>query len=187
VAETTYISDEMRALVGQETGRQTSLPINYSDIRRWAMAVYYPEIPPRLFWDEAYAKTTPHGGIVAPEEFNPFAWLIPGMEPEGAAADDGPAPRRDGTASGEGYVGGPESQFGVASPPCRFQLNGGNDVEYGTTRMRVGDVITSVGTIADFHEREGRLGLMVFSVTEARWTNQRDELVKISRGTLIRY
>jgi hypothetical protein len=187
VAETTYITDEMRALIGRETGRQTSLPINYSDIRRWAIAVYYPEVPPRLFWDEAYAATTVHKGIVAPEEFNPFAWLIDGMEPEGAVkADDAPSRRRGGTTS-EGFVGGPESQFGVASPPCRFQLNGGAEVEYGTVRMRVGDVITSVGSIADFHEREGRLGQMLFTVSEARWTNQRDELVKISRGTLIRY
>jgi hypothetical protein len=185
VAETTYISDEMRALVGRETGRQISPPIDRSDIRRWAMAVYYPDVPPRLFWDEAYAATTAHGGIVAPEEFNPFAWLVPGTGDAGGGPE-AEAPRRPAPSS-EGYVGGPESSFGVAPPPCRFQLNGGIEVEYSGVRMRPGDVITSAGSIADFHEREGRLGLMLFSVTETRWTNQRDELVKISRGTLIRY
>ncbi|MGD9798499.1 MAG: MaoC family dehydratase N-terminal domain-containing protein [Acidimicrobiia bacterium] len=181
MAATTYISDEMRALVGRETGRQTAPPIDRSDIRRWAMAVYHPETPPRLFWDEAYAATTVHGGIVAPEEFNPFAWLI--ADPEA----DGGASRRGSEPSPEGYVGGPESPFGVAPPPVRFQLNGGIEVEYSGVRMRPGDVITSTGSIADFHEREGRLGLMLFSVTESHWHNQRGELVKISRGTLIRY
>jgi hypothetical protein len=181
VAETTYISDEMRALVGRETGTQTAPPIDRSDIRRWAMAVYYPDTPPRLFWDEAYAATTVHGGIVAPEEFNPFAWPI--ADPDEADA----APRRGFGPSPEGYVGGPESAFGVAPPPVRFQLNGGNEVEYSGVRMRPGDVITSTGSIADFHERQGRLGLMLMSVNESRWTNQRGELVKISRGTLIRY
>ena len=40
-----------------------------------ALAVYYPDVPPRLFWDEEYARSTRHGGIVAPEDFNPFAWF----------------------------------------------------------------------------------------------------------------
>ncbi len=51
-----------------------SAPIRDSDIRRWALAVYWPAMPPRRFWDEAYARTTRWGGIVAPDEFNPFAW-----------------------------------------------------------------------------------------------------------------
>jgi len=50
-----------------ELDRRVSYPITVSDIRRWAMAVYYPEEPPRLFWDEEYARATRHGGIVAPE------------------------------------------------------------------------------------------------------------------------
>jgi hypothetical protein len=179
VADTTYISDEMRALIGEETGRQTSEPIDRSDIRRWALAVYYPDPPPRLFWDEDYAAKTVHGGIVAPEEFNPFAWPMP-------VATDENAPSR-GAPSPEGYVGGPETSFGVAPPPVRFQLNGGIEVEYTGVRMRPGDVITSVGSIADFHERDGRLGRMLMSITETRWDNQRGELIKISRGTLIRY
>ena len=68
------ITDDMRSILGLSVGGSISYPITDSDIRRWAMAVYYPDPPPRLFWDEEYAKTTPHGGIVAPEEFNPFAW-----------------------------------------------------------------------------------------------------------------
>ena len=73
--ERTHITPQMRDVVGLELRRGTSFPITDSDIRRWAIAVYYPEPAPRLFWDADYAAGTAHGGIVAPEEFNPFAWM----------------------------------------------------------------------------------------------------------------
>src|SRR4029077_13395984 len=73
--ERTHITPQMRDIVGLELRRSTSFPITDSDIRRWAIAVYYPEASPRLFWDAEYAAGTSHGGIVAPEDFNPFAWL----------------------------------------------------------------------------------------------------------------
>ena len=41
--------------------------------------------------------------------------------------------------------------------------------------------------LSEYREREGRLGLMLFTVTEDNRTNQDDELVKASRSTLIRY
>jgi len=41
--------------------------------------------------------------------------------------------------------------------------------------------------LSEYREREGRLGLMLFTVTEDNWTNEDDELVKTSRSTLIRY
>lgn len=72
----TYINDSMRAAVGRVTARQVSYPVSESDIRRWARAVYWPEVPPRLFWDKEYAERSRHGGIVAPEEFNAFAWMV---------------------------------------------------------------------------------------------------------------
>jgi hypothetical protein len=157
-----YITDEMKAAVGRETGRRVSFPVSTSDIRRWAIAVYWPDPPPRLFWDEEYAKASPYGGIVAPEEFNAFAWMV-------AAKDDPPV--RDAFTD---------------EPDLKFRLNGGMEVEYGV-RMRPGDVITSVGRLAEYREREGRLGLMLFTISEDTWTNQDDELIKRSRSTLISY
>jgi hypothetical protein len=170
----TYITPEMRSLIGREFGWQQSFPISASDIRKWAIAVYYPERPPRLFWDEEYAKTTRHGGIVAPEDFNPFAWPV---EP----------PTRIVGQTVDHPTDATEMRFGVKGPGLKFQLNGGQEVEYTGVRMRPGDVITAVSTINDYYEREGRLGLMLFTVTETKWTNQRGELVKVSRNILIRY
>ena len=72
-------------------------------------------------------------------------------------------------------------------PITKFVLNGGVEVEYTGVRMRPGDVIRSVTSLAEYRERAGRLGLMLFTITENRWTNQRGELVKTSRNTLISY
>jgi hypothetical protein len=60
------------------------------------------------------------------------------------------------------------------------------DVEYGVA-MRPGDVITSVSRLGGYSEHVGRLGLMLFTVFEDTWTNDRDEIVKVSNSTLIRY
>jgi len=171
----THISPEMAAAVGRplSAGRD-SFPIDASDIRRWAIAVYYPEPPPRLFWDAAYAAGTTHGGIVAPEEFNPFAWTPPDRAPARTGGGDAPDPN---------YL---ERSLGLDPPSTRFMLNGGVSASYGV-RMRPGDVITSSTSLAGYRERPGRLGLMLFSTTADEWTNQDGELVKRSEMTLIRY
>jgi hypothetical protein len=169
----TFISDAMRSAVGAELERRVSFPIAASDIRKWAIAVYYPEEPPRLFWDEDFAATTPHGGIVAPEDFNPFAWMS--ASPPGV-------PRREG-GHDPNFT---EQRLGIPGPGLSFQLNGGMEAEYGV-RMRPGDVITAVSRLGGYREREGRLGLMLFTTMEAAWTNQHDELVKRVESTLIRY
>ncbi|MGH3250161.1 MAG: FAS1-like dehydratase domain-containing protein [Trebonia sp.] len=167
------ISAPMSAAVGRQLTRRVSFPVAESDIRRWAIAVYYPEPPPRQFWDAAYARSTRFGGIVAPEDFNPFAWMTAEREEPAADIADGSPDRT-------------ESMLGIPGPGLKYQLNGGLEVEYGA-RMRPGDVITSVHRLAGYSEREGRLGRMLFTVTEDSWTNAAGDLVKKTRMTLIRY
>jgi hypothetical protein len=167
------ISDAMRAAVGRELRVVESFPISASDIRRWAQAVYYPDPPPARYWDDNDPSVQRRGGIVAPEEFNPFAWMTA----------DGP-PRSPGVGSGSL---GPEASLGIEPPPTSFLLNGGLSATYTGVGMRPGDVIRSVTTLAEYRERSGRLGLMLFTVTEDRWTNQAGEPVKSAQSTLIRY
>ncbi len=167
------ISSAMSEAVGRQLARQTSFPVSESDIRRWAIAVYYPQEPPRQFWDEAYAKSGRFGGIVAPEDFNPFAWMVAQRDELKVRA-------------GQNDPDHVELMLGIPGPGLKYQLNGGMKVEYGT-RMRPGDVITSVTRLAGYSEREGRLGLMLFTVSEQTWTNQSDELVKRIKMTGIRY
>jgi hypothetical protein len=169
---TSNVTDAMRAAIGGEIARRVSYPITASDIRRWALATYYPEEPPRLYWDEEYAAQTVYQGMVAPRELNPFAWLS--AEPKGVVRHGGINPDMI------------ERSLGIAGPGLKFMLNGGMETTYGA-RMRPGDVITSVRRLAGYNEREGRLGLMLFTISEDTWTNQRGEVVKTHRETLIRY
>lgn len=172
---TTNISEAMAAAVGTQIARTVSHAVSESDIRKWALAVYWPESAPALFTDPDHAASTSHGGIVAPEEFNPFAWSVAEHTAHSPDADSEPNDP-DNT----------EKSIGIAGPGLSFQLNGGMEVEYGA-RIRPGDVITSTRRLGEYSEREGRLGLMLFSRTEDTWTNQDDELVKRTVTTLIRY
>jgi hypothetical protein len=156
----TLVTDDMHARKGVWSAAETSPPISLSDIRKWAIAVYWPEKPPRLFWDEAYAKSTRYGGIVAPEDFNPFAFPVEEASWFGDA--------RERLAAGQ------------------TGLNGGHKDVY-LVRMRPGDVIQRSYALAHWEERTGRHGLMLYLHNESRWTNQRGEHVKTSTSISIWY
>jgi hypothetical protein len=110
--------------------------------------------------------------MLAPEEFNPFAWHV---------AEQRPAMQLDSNNAGM-----TELLLGITPPPLAHQLNGGVENVYFRS-MRSGDVIASSSSVVDYRERDGRLGRMLLTVTEDRWTNGDDELIKIHRFTLIRY
>jgi MaoC dehydratase-like protein len=155
------VTPELEALKDVWTDHKTSFPISESDIRRWAIAAYYPEPPPRLFWDAEYAASTRWGGIVAPEDFNPFAWPIPTGDETDAASSI--------VRVGSGAV-----------------MNGGQADVFGV-RMRPGDLITSRRRLAKFEERQTKSALMLFSYYETEWRNQHDEVVKTRTGTVIQF
>lgn len=159
-----YITADMKSILGAVVDRRVSHPVAQSDIRRWFIAIHYPESPPTdCLADDAMAT----------EDFNPFAWHV--AEKMAPKIVHGP---RDP----DKY----EKSAGVAGPGLKFQIAGGFDVEYGVG-VRAGDVITSVTTMQDYRERTGRLGLMLFTVVRDKWTNQVGETVKIAYETAIRY
>jgi hypothetical protein len=157
------ITARLRAVQGVWRAEGTpSFPIERSDIRRWAIATYWPQEPPRLFWDEAYAKQTRWNGIIAPDDFNPFAWSLP-------------APDR-----------GPQLHHALPGEPGQRMLNGGVEFSFHQP-MRPGDVITKRVRLEDMEEREGRFGLMLYLRLERELRNQRRELVRTRIDTVIRY
>jgi hypothetical protein len=166
------LTEEMRAAVGRPFRWLRSFPISANEIRRWAMAVHYPNLPPRRFWDDEYARSTPAGGLVAPVDFNPFAWMV--AEP----------PADAGVHTGRPW---PEPELGLADPASRAYIINAMEVAHTGVAMGQGDVIESVTSLASYSEREGRLGLMLTTVTEDRWTNQRGQLVRVGRISLLRY
>ena len=158
-----YVTEEMRAAQGQWGGIRTAPPITETDIRRWAMATYYPQQPPPIYWDADYAATTPWGGIVAPPDFNPFAWPV--ERPRGGSP--GLSGRRP---DGKPLTG----------------MNGGQTDTYGA-RMRPGDVVSARSRLLDWWEREGRLGHTLYVRTEIEWRNKDDALVRTRMSISIRY
>jgi hypothetical protein len=168
-----HITDEMRGAIGRRFGRTVSYPVDRSDIRKWAIAVYYPELPPAHYIEDAAAEALyGEGGLVAPEDFNPFAWLT---------AEPGLAARR-----AEIDLNFYETALGIPGPGLAVNLNSGITVEYGV-RIRPGDVITRESWVDEYTEKIGRMGLMLFTYLVAEMTNQRGELVRRTRQLGIRY
>jgi N-terminal half of MaoC dehydratase len=159
----TLVTPDMEKDKGVWGAETVSYPVSESDIRKWAIAVYWGETPPRLFWDEEYARSTRFGGIVAPEDFNPFAWPVPAGEVKPFGAVPGQQTRRGDNI-----------------------MNGGQADTFGV-RIRPRDLITSRTRLRDWDERQGRNGLTLFTYIETEWRNQRGELVRTRVSTLIRY
>ncbi|MFM7537858.1 MAG: MaoC family dehydratase N-terminal domain-containing protein [Acidimicrobiales bacterium] len=166
------LTDDMRACVGREFRWLTSFPIGANEIRRWAIAIHWPEEPPRRHWDDEWCAANGLGTVVAPDDFNPFAW----------ATADPPLDRPINAMRPW-----PEPELGLPEPPTRANILSELTVRYGEARMRPGDVIRSTTHLAGYREREGRLGLMLYTTQEERWVNQRDEHVRTSSTTVIRY
>jgi hypothetical protein len=100
------------------------------------------------------------GGMVAPRDFNPFAWT------RSTPPDTCPWLR------------------GMGSEPGRRGRNGGQRHRYFAP-IRPGDVITQGVTLVDAYQKQGRLGPMLFLIDEAGWTPQRGERVRIGQRTPI--
>jgi len=154
--EGSVITDEMRATIGIES-EPSIFEIEKEPIRRWADAI---QDANRLYHDEAYAKKTLFGGLIAP----------PGM------IGNYQFPVKEGKP-------GPGIQ-----PPFVRILNGGNEFEYFLP-AKAGDVLSATTKIASIFERQGgaSTGRMLFVVRESTYKNQRGETVAKTRNTLIHY
>ena len=159
----TYVTDEMCTAQGVWGESRTAPPITETDIRRWAMATFYPKQPPRIYWDAEHAAASRWGGIVAPPDFNPFAWPV---QRQGGGSPNLAGKRPDGKP----LTG----------------MNGGQTDTYGAP-MRPGDVVSARSRLLDWWEREGRLGHTLYVRSEIEWRNQHDEHVKTRLSISIRY
>jgi len=80
-------------------------------------------------------------------------------------------------------VGAPKAEF---KNPYTANVDGGSEWEYFEP-IRPGDLISVTTYIADIHERNGRLGNMLITVRETKYTNQFDKIVALQRTTGIAY
>jgi hypothetical protein len=162
LAEHPLVTDGMRRVRGTwDEWSRWSEPIRDSDIRRWAMAVYWPEAPPRRYWDPGLTAD----GLLAPEDFNPFAWPAPRSPRVRARTDDD---RRPDAAR------------------LRGRVNGGCEVTYGAP-MRPGDRIRRRVRLRGWRVAESSRGTLLLVDYEHEWRNDRDELVRTAVYTLIHW
>ena len=145
---------------GEWYRKRVSFPVDFSDIRRWAIGVYWPENPPEIFVNQNYAKKTNWGKIIAPREFNPFAWPVKADESNGGL------------------------DIGLI-PHLRSIAGGTNDV-YGV-QIYIGDVITERSRVSEYKLTKTRLGQTLFVINESEWINQDKELVRTRFSTGVRY
>ncbi|MCK9357889.1 MAG: MaoC family dehydratase N-terminal domain-containing protein [Dehalococcoidia bacterium] len=159
----TAISAEARAMIGKQATPQTC-EVTTTAIRRFAQAVG--DANP-VYVDESHAAKSKWGGIIAPPTF--FFTL-------GYYADaPGVQLREDGRS-----VGG---ALDVPLPVSRT-VGGASAIEFGVP-ARPGDVITVNKRIADVHSKEGKSGLLYFTVVETSFTNQKGELVARETASFI--
>jgi len=161
LAKASITLDELQQKIGT-AAKPIKFEIEQGLISRFAQAVG--DFNP-LWQDEAYSRTTKHGGIVAPP------WLLCALMT--ASLPD----------SRPGSVPLPVPEV---PPPRQHILDGGEEWEFFLP-MRLGDTITSRSKLANVFEREGRMSKMLFFVYETSYTNQRGESVARSSSTLINY
>lgn len=175
MSELGLVRPDMAAIVGRPFGVMESYPVTASDIRRWAIAVHYPEPPPAHYLDpDAEAA----GRLVAPLDINVFAWAVAHREPD---------PERIEVDPRYAAVGAMEHNLGVRPPDLVRALNGGLSVDYTGLPIRPGDVIRSETVIARYQEKESRLGPMLVTDSATTWTNQAGGRIKTATMSLIRY
>jgi len=156
-----FLTQETIDKIGRTLPPVAAPAVGANDIARWAIATYWPEPPPPAYLDAAVAEATPWGGIVAPRDFDPFAWM----------------PNRPWSG---------DWLFGMGAEPGRRVLNGGQWNRYGAP-IRPGDVISVTRRFVDVVERETKRGPMVFFTSEFRSTNQDGALVRLAEQTTIYY
>ncbi|MDX6742168.1 MaoC family dehydratase N-terminal domain-containing protein [Actinocorallia sp. A-T 12471] len=172
-SEPSLIRPDMLEIVGRPYRRQVSYPVGASDIRRWAAAVYFPAAPP-----ERYTDPRAERDLVAPLDFNPFAWGSAEVAGTGVEIDLDASYRSSGAM---------EHFLGVTPPELKRALNGGVSADYTGVPIRPGDIITSASAVSGYSQRTGRLGPMLMTDVATTWTNQDGAEVKTQRMTLIRY
>lgn len=170
------ITDEMRAIVGIAGDREISYPIDAAEIRRCAMAIWYPELPPPDYWDEEDPVTVANGGIVAPDDFDPVAWIARRPRPE-PVPEGGHPPK----------ISAFEQSIGLVPLPVRATLQVEIRARYSGIRMRPGDVIEVATSITGYSEREGRMGLQLYTTLTEEFTNQLGEWIKSIDTVYVRY
>lgn len=148
------LNDDLKQCIGREVSYIAPEEVGQAAIRCYALAL---EDENPLYRDEQFAKSTRHGGIIAPPTF-----VCETNQYMDAAPDT------DGSI---GHI------WRLPIPPSRL-LRIGNEYEFFRP-LRPTDRFNATWRLANIYERTTRAGPMLFVESEVRYTNQHRELVAV--------
>ena len=147
--------DEIKKYIGIEAD-----PIDYvidtGSIKLFADSIMDPD---PLYCDERYAKTTQHGGIIAPRTYFGGATGLRSLK-----------------------AGDSRTMSAISLPiqPGWISIAAGDDFEFFTV-VRPGDILTCREKVAEAYEKQGRSGHIIFVIREKTFTNQNGQIVMVRR------
>lgn len=147
--------DEINRCIGTEA-QPIEYVIDTGSIKMFADSIMDPD---PLYCDERYAKTTKHGGIVAPQTFFGGATGLRGLK------------------AGDSRT---MSAISVPIPPGWTSMAAGDDFQFSTA-VRPGDILTCRERVAEAYEKQGRSGHLIFVTREKTFTNQYGQIVMIRK------
>ena len=151
------VLDEISKYIGTEA-EPIEYVIDAGSIKLFADSIMDPD---PLYCDEEYAKTTRHGGIIAPPTFF-------------------------GGATGLRHLkaGDPRTMSAIHVPVPRGETSvaAGDDFQFFEV-IRPGDVLTSHEKVVGAYEKPGRSGNLIFITMEKTFTNQHGRVVMIRKLT----
>jgi acyl dehydratase len=158
MAAGSLLTPEVRALIGKQLVFTAPEELGKASIRKFALAIGDPN---PLYADEAYARSTRFGGIVAPptQVCETWQYMRNPIETEGGILE----------------------RFGLPFPHV---IRGGHEYEFFQP-VRPDDVITATWTLTNAYEKQGRSGPMLFVILEITYANHLDERLAVNRETLI--
>ena len=146
--------------IGMETGTKTGEPVLAKDIRRYALAI---DDPNPEYYDEEVAKNGKYGNLAAPPGY--ICWAVQDPKLDKRFEDLG----EDGLSN---FVGVPEF-------PDAWSLGwvrAGEEYEFFKP-VFAGDQISVKLKLLDVYEKEGKSGHLIFTTSEATYTNQNGDLL----------
>jgi hypothetical protein len=173
----TYVTDEMRALIGAPGPTRVGCdPISRDELRRFCQATMDLDV---LHWDTDRARAAGDGDAVAPPLYPVHALRRqPGTpDPLDRASTD---ENWDGADPDALWRGLPELDVSL-----HRHLNGGSEVEFFSL-AEVGDRVSETTTYADIVEKQGSSGPLVLTTTETTYSTTGGRLLARVRMTVVR-
>lgn len=151
-------------------------PLEREMLRRFVQAIMDRD---PLYYDEAYARRSRYGRLVAPPLYPVHAFRPPadGGDPLMSVQHD---PDADGTFGNDGMFFGLEP----IETPFKRLLNGGNEIEFFRC-LAVGEVCTAQARYTNVVVKDGKSGQMLMVDIETEFRTEAGELLLINRQTLI--